>query len=209
MDITEHKEVMMKQTLKIGITVLVVAALTMSGIALAQTDESTDEPVNQQAVTKIVEKLQGLVDDGTISADQAQAVAEALAEGFRPGGHRGHRGPNLGAVAGFLEMEVEDFRAALQEYDTLADLAAANGSSAEELIDFLVSKADERLAQAVENGRIDQAEADEKLVEIEEKITEMVNSEIPEPGDRQGRPGRRGPGGGEGPAGGEDAGFQA
>lgn len=197
----------MKQTLKIGITVLVVAALTMSGIALAQTDESTDETVNENAVAKIVEKLQGLVDDGTISADQAEAVAEVLAEGFRPGGHRGHRGPNFGAVAEFLGMEGEDFRAALQEYDTLADLAEANGSSGEELIDFMVSQAEERLAQAVEDGKIEQAEADEKLAEIEEKITEKVNSEIPEPGDREGRRGRRGPGGGEAPA--EDAGFQA
>ena len=198
----------MKQTLKIGITVLVVAALTMSGIALAQTDESTDDTVNQNAVAKIVEKLQGLVDDGTISAEQAEAVAEALAEGFRPGGHRGHRGPNFGAVAEFLGMETEDFRAALQEYDTLADLAAANGSGAEELIDFMVSQAEERLAQAVEDGKIDQTEADEKLAEIEEKITEKVNSEIPEPGEREGRRGQRGPGG-DAPADGEGAGFQA
>jgi hypothetical protein len=197
---------MMKQTLKIGITVLVVAALTMSGIALAQTDESTDDTVNENAVAKIAERLQGLVDDGTISADQAQAVAETLADGFRPG-HRGHRGPGFGAVAEFLDMEAEDFRAALQEYDTLADLAEGNGSSAEDLVDFMVSQAEERLAQAVEDGKIDQTEADEKLAEIEEKITEKVNSEIPEPGDREGRRGRRGPVGGEGPA--EDAGFQA
>lgn len=183
----------MKQTLKIGITVLVVAALTMSGIALAQTDESTDETtVNENAVAKIVEKLQGLVDDGTISADQAQAVAEALADEVHPGGHRGPRG--FGQIAEFLGMEAEDFRAALQEYDTLADLAAANGSSADELIDFLVSQAEERIAQAVADGKIDQAEADEKLAEIEERVTTLVNSEIPEPGDR---PGRRGPGGGE------------
>lgn len=186
----------MKQTLKIGITFLVVAALTMSGIALAQTDESTDDPaVNQNGVTRIVERLQGLIDDGTISAGQAQAVAEALADGFHPGGPRGHRGPGFGEIADFLGMDAESFRAALQEYDTLADLAAANGSSADELVSFLVTQAEERIAQAVENGRIDQADADEKLAEIEEKVTEKVNSQIPEPGDR--RPGRRGPGGGE------------
>lgn len=191
----------MKQTLKIGITALVVAALTMSGIALAQTDESaTDEAATQNAVTRIAERLQELVDAGTISADQAQAVAEHLADGFRPGGRGGHRGPNFGALAEFLGMDGEDFRAALQEYDTLADLAAANGSSADEVIDFLVTQAEERLAQAVEDGKIDQAEADEKLAEITDKITEMVNSEIPEPGAREGRrgPGRGGPGGEEG-----------
>ena len=198
----------MKQTLKIGITVLVVAALAMSGIALAQTDESSDDTVNQNVVTRIVERLQDLVDDGTITEDQAQAVAEHLASGFRPGGPRGHRGPHFGAIADFLGMEREEFREALQEYDTLADLAEANGSSGEELVEFLVSQAEERLAQAVENGRITQDEADEKLADIEERITEKVNSEIPELGSRPG--GRRGPGGGEGfdpPA--EDAGFSA
>lgn len=180
----------MKQTLKIGVTALVVAALTMSGIALAQTSEAPAEAVNQEAVSRIAERLQALVDDGTITSDQAQAVAETLAEGFRPGAHKGHRGPQLGAVAEFLGMDREDFRAALQEYDTLADIAAANGSSGDELVDFMVGQAEDRIAQAVEDGKLTQAEADEKLTEITDKITEMVNSDIPEPGE-----GRRGPGG--------------
>jgi len=199
----------MKQTLKIGITVLVVATLAMSGIALAQTDESTDQAA-QDAVTRIGEKLQSLVDDGTITADQAQAVAETLADGSGPKGPRGHRrGPNFGAVAEFLGMEGDEFREALEEYETLADLAAANGSSASELIDFLVGQAEERLDEAVADDKIDQADADEKLAEVTEKITEMVNSEIPENVGPRGRrgPGRGGPGGeadfgGQPPAGG-------
>ena len=177
----------MKHTLKIGITVLVVAALAMSGIALAQTDEANDEVAVQDTVAyaKIVEKLQPLVDDGTLTDAQAEAVAEALAEGLRPRFRRGHRGPNFGAIAEFLGLEGEEFREALQEYDTLADLAAANGSSGTELIDFLVGHIEERLDQAVADGKIEQADADEKLAEAEEKITEMVNSEIPEPSRRR------------------------
>ncbi|MEE9297440.1 MAG: hypothetical protein V3V29_00190 [Acidimicrobiia bacterium] len=185
----------MKHTLKIGITALVVAALAMSGIALAQTDETNDEVAVQDTVAyaKIVEKLQPLVDDGTLTDAQAEAVAEALAEGMRPGFRRGHRGPNFGAIAEYLGLEGEKFREALQEYDTLADLAAANGSSGTELIGFLVDHVEERLDQAVVDGKIEQADADEKLAEAEEKITEMVNSEIPEPGRR--RPGSGGFGG--------------
>jgi polyhydroxyalkanoate synthesis regulator phasin len=185
----------MKQTLKIGITVLVVAAMTMSGIALAQTDESADEA--QNAGARIAETLQALVDDGTLSSDQAQAVAEFLAEnaGGR-GGPKGHRGGHGADIAEFLGMEAGDFKAALQEYDTLADLAAANGSSGTALIDFMVGEAQERLSQAVEDGKLTQAEADEKLAEVTEKITEKVNSEIPEDaGQGGGRGGRRGPGG--------------
>ncbi len=183
----------MKQTLKIGITVLVVASLAMSGIALAQTDETTDEAA-QNAVTKIGEKLQPLVDDGTITADQAAAVAEALADGFQGGPRRGHHRPNLGALAEFLGMETDEFREAMQEYDTLADLAEANDSSGDSVIDFLVGQAEARLDEAVADGKFDQAEADEKLAECTEKITEMVNNGPPEDG---GSRGRRGPGGGE------------
>lgn len=182
----------MKQTLKIGITVLVVASLAMSGIALAQTDETTDDGA-QNAVTRITEQLQPLVDDGTITAGQAQAVAEALVDGFRGGPRRGHRGPNPGAIAEFLGMELDAFREALQEYDTLADLAAANGSNGAALIDFLVGQVQERLDQGVADDKIEQSEADAKLAEATEKITEMVNGEIPERGRRG--PGRRGPGG--------------
>jgi polyhydroxyalkanoate synthesis regulator phasin len=169
----------MKQTLKIGVTILVVASLAMSGIALAQVDESTDQAA-QNAVTRIAEKLQPLVDDGTITADQAEAVAEVLADGFRPGGRRGDRRPNFGAIVEFLGMEGDEFRQALQEYDTLADLAAANGSSGSELIAFLVGQVGQRLDQAVADGKLSQAEADEKLAGLTDKITGMVSSEFPE-----------------------------
>jgi polyhydroxyalkanoate synthesis regulator phasin len=185
----------MKQTLKIGIMVFVVAAMAMSGIALAQTDETTEQ--EQNAVTRIAEHLQELVDNGTLTADQAEAVAEFLAENA-PRGRRGGHGPGKGlaGVAEFLGMEAEEFRAALQEYDTLGAIADANGSSAAELIDYMVGQAEERIAQAVADGKLTQAEADEKLAELEDKITEKVNSEIPEPGE--GRQGRRGGPGGDG-----------
>lgn len=189
----------MRQTLKIGAVVLTVAALTMSGIALAQSDESTDDGAARPAVTKIMERLQDLVTDGTISSEQAEAVAQHLADGVRMHRQRCHAGPGFGAIAEFLEMEPEEFRAALQEFDTLAALAAANGSSGDEVIEFLVAQAEQRLAQAVENGRIDQATADEKLAQIEDAVTRMVNGELPEWGTCVGRPGHRS-GDGPGPA---------
>jgi hypothetical protein len=100
----------------------------------------------------------------------------------------------LAAVAEFLGMEREAFREALQEYDTLADLAAANGSSGDELIEYLIGKAEDRIDQAVADGRLTQEEGDQRLAEVTERITEKVNSAIPEPGQGGGR----GPGGGGG-----------
>ena len=98
----------MKQTLKIGVTVLLVMALTMSGIALAQTGGGDDEAAaGDGPVAKILEALGPLVADGTITQAQAEAVAETLAEALPE--RRPHRGARLliGAAAEFLGMEVE------------------------------------------------------------------------------------------------------
>lgn len=188
----------MKQTLKIGITVMVVAALAMSGVALAaQTTDDTTAVEDTRGYEMIQDKLAPLVEDGTINQAQADAVAAALARGVRgPGGGRGFRA--IQGIAEFLELTREEMREALAEYDTLADLAAAHGSSGAELIAYLVDQAEERIADAVADGRMTQEEADEKLADLEDHITELVNSDIPEPGDRPGRGGRGDFGGGEG-----------
>ena len=183
------KEVVMRQTLKIGITVVVVAALAMSGIALAQTteDEDTTAVEDTRAYQAILDHLAPLVEDDTITAAQAEAVAATLAENM-PGPGRGRGLRALRATAEFLELTPAEMRAGLAEYDTLADLAAANGSSGAELIAYLVAQVEEHLAAAVEEGRITADEAAEKLADAEEHITEMVNGDIPEP-----RQGGRGP----------------
>lgn len=193
----------MKQTLKIGITLVVVVALAMSGIALAaQADDDTTLDVTETpAYSRIIEKLQPLVDDGTLDESEAAAVAELLAGEFRgprrgPGGFHG-----LAAVADFLGLDGEEMRAAVQEYDTIAEIAAASGSSADAVVGHLLSLCEERLDEAVESGRITEEEKAEMLANAEERITEMVNSPLPEPGDRpfRSRHGGFGPGDGTGP----------
>jgi hypothetical protein len=194
------KEGEMKQTLKIGITVMVVAALAMSGVALAQTTEDdTIDIEDTRAYQALQEQLAPLVEDDTISQEQADIIAATLAENRRGGFGGGGRGLRaLAATAEFLDLTAEEMQDALTEYDTLADLAAANGSSGDELIAYLITQVEEHLAQAVADGRITQDEADEKLADAEDHITELVNGEIPEPGDHPMRRGGRGPGFGPG-----------
>ena len=47
------------------------------------------------------------------------------------------------------------------------------------MIDTLVSAATEHLDDAVANGRLTQEQADTKLAELTERITEMVNTARP------------------------------
>ena len=167
----------MRNTLKIGLVVLVVAALATTGVALALDDGDETAPAPRD---RIAEVLVPLVDDGTLTQAQADAVAEVLAE--RAGEFRGRHGAHLEEIAEFLGITSEEIREALQEGSTLGDIADANGSSAEELIGFMVDQASERLDEAVADGRITEEEAAERLAEITERITEGVNEGFEGPG---------------------------
>jgi hypothetical protein len=194
----------MRSTIKVAITILVVAALATTGVALALDDDAGTDPAatepagDDERVERIVAALEPLIEDGTITLDQAEAVAEVL-DAHRPMHRRGGHGPGHGIdeVAEFLGMTVEEILTALRGGSTLAGLATDAGSSADELIAFMVEQAEERLDQAVADGRLTEDERAEHLAEIEERFTEMVNGEFPGPGG-PGMGRRGGPGNGRG-----------
>lgn len=196
----------MKQTLKIGAMLLVVAALAMTGVALAQSDDAgnTDPATNVEETpirSKIVEWLAPLVDEGTIDQSQAEAVADTLAEALpRPHGPMGRGIEAIGEAADFLGLTQEELVAALRDGQTLADLAVANGSTADALTDHLVGLAEAHLDELVADGRITAEEKADMLEHMTERITASVNGEIERPfmgGPGMGR-GRHG-GMGDGP----------
>lgn len=189
----------MRQTIKVGITVLVVATLAMSGIALAQSADDGAEETERvaSAVEIILEKLEPLIEEGTLTESQADAVAETLAAELPP--HPRPHGPGhlLGAAAEYLGLDVEELGERLRDGATLAEIA---GDDVDGLTAALVAEVEDHLAEAVENGRLTQEEADERMEEAEARITTFV-TEGPQPrpeGEGFG-PGRHGPGGFEGP----------
>jgi hypothetical protein len=176
-------------------------ALALGGLAVAAPALADPEPGGEagtETVDRIRDALDGLVDDGSLSSEQADEVATALADaGF--GGHGGHpwRGLALETAADALGMTEDELRDALHEDGaTLAQLAEEQDVPVEDLVAALVAAAEERIAQAVEDGRISQERADEQRSHLEERITEWVNADLP---DRPGHGhGGRGPLGGEG-----------
>jgi len=200
----------LKQTLKIGAMLLVVAALAMTGVALAQSDdEATTDPATTVEETpirsKIVEWLAPLVDEGTIDQSQAEAVADTLSEALpRPPGPMGHGIEAIREAADFLGLTPEDLVEALRDGQTLADLAVANGSTADALIDHLVGLAEAHLDELVADGRITAEEKADMLEHMTERITASVNGDIDRPflggpGMGHGPGGMGGPGMGRGP----------
>jgi hypothetical protein len=158
----------------------------------AQTDETETDATRPEPGAWLSETLAPLVADGTITQAQADAVIAAIQEArpdHGPRGHRFGRGVNLEIAATALGISTDDLRTALQDGQSLAEVAQANGVDVQTVIDAFVADLKTHLDTRVASGAMTQAEADEKLAEATERITAMVNGDFP---DRPFGPGFRG-----------------
>lgn len=177
--------------------------------AVVEDDAATGATAADRAAehaARLQEVLQPLIDDNTLTQAQVDKVIAALdaarpagGEGRGPGGQRGQRGPKLDVVATTLGITADDLRTALQGGQTIAEVAVANGKTAQDVVDAILADINTKVAEHVAAGDITQEQADAKLAEAETRVTEMVNN-TPEPGDHpmggrgMGRPGHGGPG---------------
>ena len=168
--------------LVLGATVLapVVAGAQESTTTTTNGAVSPDGTGPTGRVDRIRDALEELVTDGTITSGQADAVAEHLAE-YAPGpGHHGRRHflVGLGVAAATIGIDPSVLIDALREGQTIAEVAVANGSSAEAVIDALVSANRARLDELVTDGVISAEEASERAAEAVERITALVNGDF-------------------------------
>lgn len=100
-----------------------------------------------------------------------------------PGGHgfgmRGHiGGPGnslISVVAEQLDLTSEELIAELQADKTIADVAAEKGADVDTIIEAFIAPRAERLASAVDAGRLAQEQADSLLETMRTNVTERVN----------------------------------
>jgi hypothetical protein len=141
-----------------------------------------------------VSSLASAQDDAPPTTEAPETAPEATPEETPEGAPEGCRGPGRGAgmeaAAEALGMTAEELRTALRD-QTLAQVAEANGVDIQVVIDAMVAEAQEHLAEKVAAGEMTQEEADEKLANLEERITERVNSNKPPRRFGPGRPGGR------------------
>ncbi|MFM8564402.1 MAG: hypothetical protein ACKOCE_11025 [Acidimicrobiia bacterium] len=130
----------------------IVAALTTPPAAPPVGDGT--RPDRGEMVTN---RLQSLVDDGTLTTSQRDAVVTAL-EAARPdhgpgAGHGGRRGGLRGkmfdAAAAAIGITADELKTEIQSGKTIAELAVANGKTAQEVIDALVVTATADLTQRI------------------------------------------------------------
>jgi hypothetical protein len=155
------------------------------GVAIAQETTTAPAPGGDQVdrdarqTARIRVALNSLVADGTISADQADAVASHLAgRPIFPGRrlHRIHAG--LDVAAATIGISESELLGAVRDGQSVAEVAEANGVEAQTVIEALVAEVNARVDEAVASGNLDSDRAAEIKVEAVRRITDFVNGEL-------------------------------
>ena len=207
-------------TAGVGAVLALSVMLIFGGAAFAQTDEASGTSLGQAFVDKLAEKLgltsdelesamdearSEAIDDAVASGDLTEEQGEALKEraangpgwfGFGPGGPGGVRHAAFGGaidldvIAETLGMTTAELQAELEAGATLSEIITAQGSTVEAVVDALIVDVRADLDTAVAEGDITQEQADERLIETEERLTEAINNDslmgprnCPAPGD--------------------------
>lgn len=138
--------------------------------------------------------------DGRITEEQAEEMKQRLeqSDGLPflrgrggPGHHRGGPPPGMEAAADYLGLPEAELRKQLMDGKSLADVAEERDKSVDGLKDAMEKAIRDDIAQAVEDKRLTQQQADRILEDLESRIDEKVERE----GGPRGRHGRGGPGG--------------
>ncbi len=100
-------------------------------------------------------------------ADPAPAQAQAQDQGR-------FQGPVMAFVTEFLGVTQGQVISNWATGNTLADLAAANGSSGEALFEAMMAEVNQRIDQALADGKIDEARAEELQARAEERLNRLI-----------------------------------
>lgn len=179
-----------------GLTSAASGDVAVSPAAIVQQVDETDPaaPTDEapaEVGSRLRDTLQSLVDDGTITAEQADAVTSHLIEN-RP--DRDERRENREArrearqerrqapeaVQELLGLSAEELREQLRAGSTLGDIATEQGLDPQDVVDVIVAEMTERVDAAVADGKIDADAAAEKLADAEERIADRVNNGRPD-----------------------------
>ena len=147
----------------------------------------------QQALENRVDEA---VADGRLTEEQGKALKARIGSagfpllglrgGHGPGGHDGRgghlQGPGLEAAATFFGVTEAELRESLAGGATLAEVAKAEGKTVAGLVDALVAAETAKLAEAVEDGRLTDAQRDAMFEGLRERVTERVNGTAPKLG---------------------------
>ena len=190
-----------KQTIFIGATTLLAAA--GGGVAVAASGTGSSSQENKAVIDDAAKQLgipssklsgalkQALANQvdaavaaGRLTKEQGAELKQRLESGDFPligGLHRGgghHFGffGGLDAAAEYIGVTETELRTQLENGQSLAQVAKDHGKTADGLVAALVADAKQKLDTAVSAKRLTQAQADEMLTRVKQRIADLVNS---------------------------------
>lgn len=196
----------MKRSQKIAIVVALALSVVAVGGAIGATKltpkQESEAIINDAAQQLGVEpteltdalkqalknRVDAAVEDGRLTDEQARELKERIDAGEVPffgvgrGFHKHFHGPfhaKLEAAAEYLGMTQAQLEDALEDGKTLAQVAKDQGKAVDGLVDALVEGAEQKLQDAVEAGRLTEAEKSEMLDGLRDRITDLVNGRFP------------------------------
>ena len=147
----------------------------------------TEQPAPKDPSARLQEILAPLVQKGTITQAQADAVIAAIeaarpADGPHGGFGRGPGGPGapgkgfgLDEAAAALGMTADQLRTALAGGQSLADVAKSKGVDLAKVTDALVAAYTKHEQDEVTAGSETQAQADKEIAAFKTRVDELVN----------------------------------
>jgi AraC-like DNA-binding protein len=143
----------------------------------------TPERLSNAFKTALKNRIDQAVKDGHLTQAEATRMKAAidresvpmLGPGFRKERHFGGRHHGLEAAAKYLGMTEAALRTQLQNGKTLAQVARDRNKSVDGLVTALAAEKKARIEQAVKDGHLTRAQADELVARMKEHVTAMVN----------------------------------
>lgn len=139
-----------------------------------------------------IDKVNSLLKAGKITSQQATQMEQAINSGKFPVGGMGfgmHRhgpgmmgmGLDLKAASTYLGVSMQQLMTDLQGGQTLAQVATAQGKTAQGLEQALTTAFQTRLQTAVTNGHMTQQQANTALSRFQSNVSQMINGTMKGP----------------------------
>ena len=134
------------------------------------------------------DRIDAAVAAGRLTKAEGDALKQRLQSGDFPlfgGLHRGFRHfgffGDFSAAADYLGLTEAQLRTELGSGKSLAQVAQAHGKSVSGLVDAIVNAAKQKLDGAVVAGRLTQAQENEMVSGLRDRIQNLVKSALPDP----------------------------
>ena len=162
-----------------------VAVVAVPAVADTATGRATASEAVGERVERIRERLQGLVDDKTLNDQQADKVAERLAEsGPVPGGRGGRwffgAGQDVAdAAAAALGVTRDELTSDLRDGTTLKEIAEREGKDLAAVESAITAEIREKIDEAVSEDGLSQERADELKADVPTWVKDFAEDGVP------------------------------